>query len=45
MDEPKGPIVADLIKPHGSDKLVPLLLEGDARQAELERAETMRKGG
>jgi sulfate adenylyltransferase len=35
--------VADLITPHGSDHLIPLLLEGDARQAELQRAESLRK--
>ncbi len=35
--------MADLIKPHGSDHLMQLLLEGDARQVELARAETLRK--
>ena len=35
--------MADLIKPHGSDNLTPLLLEGEARQSELERAESLRK--
>jgi len=30
--------VADLIKPHGSDQLRPLLLEGGALQAEIDRA-------
>jgi sulfate adenylyltransferase len=30
--------VADLIKPHGSDQLKPLLLEGGALQAEISRA-------
>ena len=35
--------MADLIKPHGSNHLMPLLLEGDARQAELQRAESLRK--
>jgi len=33
--------LADLIKPHGSDHLVTLLLEGDAREAELERARSL----
>ncbi len=35
--------VADLIKPHGSDHLMPMLLESDAREAELGRAESLRK--
>jgi len=35
--------VADLIKPHGSDKLMPLLLEGEARDAELARAKDLPK--
>ena len=30
--------MADLIKPHGSDQLLPLLLEGGAQAAEIERA-------
>lgn len=33
--------MADLIRPHGSDELRPLLIEGDARAAELKRAETL----
>ena len=33
--------MADLIKPHGSDELMPLLLEGEARQAEIALAERM----
>jgi sulfate adenylyltransferase len=33
--------VANLIKPHGSDELMVLLLEGDARSAELARAESL----
>jgi sulfate adenylyltransferase len=33
--------VADLIKPHGSDELLPLLLEGDALEAETERAKSL----
>ncbi|MGD9548672.1 MAG: sulfate adenylyltransferase [Candidatus Krumholzibacteriia bacterium] len=33
--------MADLIKPHGSDKLMPLLLEGEARDAELARAKDL----
>ena len=33
--------MADLIRPHGSDHLAPLLLEGDARAAELARAESL----
>lgn len=33
--------MADLIKPHGSDKLMPLLLEGGARDAELARAKDL----
>ncbi|MFH2053004.1 MAG: sulfate adenylyltransferase [bacterium] len=35
--------MADLIKPHGSDKLMPLLLEGEARDAELARAKDLPK--
>jgi sulfate adenylyltransferase len=35
--------VADLIKPHGSDRLVTLLLEGDALQDEITRAASLRK--
>ncbi len=30
-----------MIKPHGSDKLIPLLLEGEARDAELARAKDL----
>ena len=30
-----------MIKPHGSDELMPLLLEGEARAAELARAKTL----
>ncbi len=33
--------MAPLIKPHGSDDLILLLLEGDAQQAELARAKTL----
>ena len=33
--------MAKLIQPHGSKELKPLLLEGEARQAELERAKTL----
>ena len=33
--------MADLIKPHGSDELMPLLLEGDALQSEITRAATL----
>ncbi|PIV82034.1 sulfate adenylyltransferase [bacterium CG17_big_fil_post_rev_8_21_14_2_50_64_8] len=40
-DQSKGKKVADLIKPHGSDKLMPLLLEGDACKAELKRAASL----
>lgn len=32
-----------LVKPHGSDVLVPLLLEGEAQIAELARAQTLKK--
>ncbi len=35
--------MADLIRPHGSDKLLPLLLEGADLQAETARAETLPK--
>ena len=35
--------MATLIRPHGSDELMPLLLEGDARQTELARAESLPK--
>jgi sulfate adenylyltransferase len=33
--------MADLIKPHGSERLLPLLLEGEAKSAELARAATL----
>ena len=33
--------MSDLIKPHGSDELKPLMLEGDSLKAELARAETL----
>ncbi len=33
--------MADTIRPHGSDTLLPLLLQGDARKQELARAEQM----
>ncbi|MFO7654312.1 MAG: sulfate adenylyltransferase [Candidatus Krumholzibacteriia bacterium] len=33
--------MAKLIRPHGSDELMPLLLEGDARKAETARAESL----
>jgi len=35
--------LADLIKPHGSDELMPLLLEGDALQSEISRAADLPK--
>ena len=35
--------MSKLVKPHGSDSLKPLLLEGAARKAELERAKTLTK--
>jgi sulfate adenylyltransferase len=35
--------VANLIKPHGSDELLPLLLEGSALKEELAKAETLPK--
>ena len=35
--------MADLIKPHGSDELMPLLLEGDALQSEISRATDLPK--
>jgi len=34
---------SQLVKPHGSDKLMPLLLEGSELEAELKRAETLPK--
>ena len=33
--------MSDLIKPHGSDELKPLLLEGDALKAETQRAKSL----
>ncbi len=33
--------MSDLIRPHGSDELMPLLLEGEAREAELARADSL----
>jgi len=35
--------MSKLVKPHGSDSLKPLLLDGAARKAELERAKTLPK--
>ena len=35
--------MSKLVKPHGSDSLKPLLLEGAARQAELDRAKSLPK--
>ena len=32
-----------LVKPHGSDVLLPLLLEGEALVAELARAQSLKK--
>ena len=35
--------MSKLVPPHGSAELKPLLLEGDARAAEIKRAQTMKK--
>src|SRR6185503_16346297 len=35
--------MSDLVKPHGGQALRPLLLEGEARRAELARAASMRR--
>ncbi|NQS98707.1 MAG: sulfate adenylyltransferase [candidate division Zixibacteria bacterium] len=35
--------MAKLVKPHGSDELIPLLLEGDELEAEKKRAESLPK--
>ena len=35
--------MSKLILPHGSDKLLPLLLEGSARDAELKKAQSLKK--
>ena len=43
FQRPRGECMSNLVNPHGSERLKPLLLEGQERAGELRKAEGLKR--